>query len=188
MLRLAGVGEEASVLDGPVATVRQRLPWLVVNLFTASLSALVISFFESTIAALVALAAVMPIVSSTGGIAGTQALAVAVRALATRDLTSSNARRVVLRELQAGALNGLALAILLGIAGTVLLGDPWMGLVLALAMVVNQIVAALGGVLVPLSLERMGLDPALASGTFVTTLTDVMGYLAFLGLATVVLL
>lgn len=188
MLRLAGVGEEASVLDGPVATVRQRLPWLVVNLFTASLSALVISMFESTIAALVALAAVMPIVSSTGGIAGTQALAVAVRALATRDLTSSNARRVVLRELQAGAMNGLALAVLLGIAGTVILGDPWMGLVLALAMVVNQIVAALGGVLVPLSLERMGLDPALASGTFVTTLTDVMGYLAFLGLATAVLL
>ena len=188
MLRLAGVGEEASVLDGPIATVRQRLPWLVVNLFTASLSALVISMFESTIAALVALAAVMPIVSSTGGIAGTQALAVAVRALATRDLTSSNARRVVLRELQAGALNGLALSVLLGVAGTLILGDPWMGLVLALAMVVNQIVAALGGVLVPLTLERMGLDPALASGTFVTTLTDVMGYLAFLGLATVVLL
>jgi magnesium transporter len=188
MLRLAGVGEEASVLDGPIATVRQRLPWLVVNLFTASLSALVISMFESTIATLVALAAVMPIVSSTGGIAGTQALAVAVRALATRDLTSSNAKRVVLRELQAGALNGLALAVLLGVAGTVILGDPWMGLVLAMAMVVNQIVAALGGVMVPLTLERMGLDPALASGTFVTTLTDVMGYLAFLGLATVVLI
>lgn len=188
MLRLAGVGEEASVLDGPIATVRQRLPWLVVNLFTASLSALVISMFESTIATLVALAAVMPIVSSTGGIAGTQALAVAVRALATRDLTSSNAKRVVLRELQAGAMNGLALAVLLGIAGTVILGDSWMGLVLAMAMVVNQIVAALGGVLVPLTLERMGLDPALASGTFVTTLTDVMGYLAFLGLATMVLL
>lgn len=188
MLLLAGVGEEASVLDGPVETVRQRLPWLVVNLFTASLSALVISQFEATIAALVALAAVMPIVSSTGGIAGTQALAVAVRALATRDLTSSNARRVVLRELQAGAMNGLALSILLGVAGTLILGDPWMGLVLAMAMIVNQIVAALGGVLVPLSLERMGLDPALASGTFVTTLTDVMGYLAFLGLATMVLL
>ncbi len=188
MLRLAGVGEEASVLDGPIATVRQRLPWLVVNLFTASLSALVISRFEATIAALVALAAVMPIVASTGGIAGTQSLAVAVRALATRDLTSSNAKRVVLREVIAGAINGVVLALILGAVGTLVLGDPWLGLVLALAMITNQIVAAFGGVMVPLTLERFGLDPALASGTFVTTLTDVMGYLAFLGLATVVLL
>lgn len=188
MLLLAGVGEEASVLDGPVATVRQRLPWLVVNLFTASLSAFVISRFEATIAALVALAAVMPIVASTGGIAGTQSLAVAVRALATRDLTSSNAKRVVMRELVAGAINGVALALILGVVGTLVLGDPWMGLVLALAMITNQIVAAFGGVMVPLTLERFGLDPALASGTFVTTLTDVMGYLAFLGLATMVLL
>ncbi|MBC2834380.1 magnesium transporter [Paragemmobacter straminiformis] len=188
MLLLAGVGEEASVFDGPIATVRQRLPWLVVNLFTASLSAFVISRFEATIAALVALAAVMPIVASTGGIAGTQSLAVAVRALATRDLTSSNARRVVLREVTAGAINGVVLAVILGLVGTLVLGDPWMGLVLALAMITNQIVAAFGGVMVPLTLERFGLDPALASGTFVTTLTDVMGYLAFLGLATMVLL
>ncbi|WGV17641.1 magnesium transporter [Fuscovulum ytuae] len=188
MLRLAGVGEEASVLDGPFATVRQRLPWLVVNLFTASLSAFVISRFEATITAIVALAALMPIVASTGGIAGTQSLAVAVRALATRDLTAANARRVVLRELAAGAINGLALAAILGVAGWSIFGDPWIGAVLALAMVVNQIVAALGGVLVPLTLERFGLDPALASGTFVTTLTDVIGFLAFLGLATLVLL
>lgn len=188
MLRLAGVGEEASVLDGPVETVRQRLPWLVINLFTASLSALVISRFSDTISAIVALAALMPIVASTGGIAGTQALAVAVRALATRDLTRSNARRVVLRELAAGAINGAALAVIIGLAGGLLFQDPWLGLVLAAAMVVNQIVAALGGVLVPLTLERLGLDPALASGTFVTTLTDVMGFLAFLGLATVILL
>jgi len=188
MLRLAGVGEEASVLDGPLATVRQRLPWLVVNLFTASISAFVISRFEATITAIVALAALMPIVASTGGIAGTQSLAVAVRALATRDLTAANARRVVLRELAAGAINGLALAAIIGLAGWAIFGDPWIGGVLAMAMVVNQIVAALGGVLVPLTLERLGLDPALASGTFVTTLTDVMGFLAFLGLATLVLL
>ena len=188
MLLLAGVGEEASVLDGPLATVRQRLPWLVVNLFTASLSALVISQFTDTIATIVALAALMPIVASTGGIAGTQSLAVAVRALATRDLTASNARRVVLRELAAGALNGLALALIIGVAGGLLFWDHWLGIVLAIAMIVNQVVAALGGVLVPLTLERMGLDPALASGTFVTTLTDVMGFLAFLGLATVILI
>ncbi|MFN4193448.1 MAG: magnesium transporter [Tabrizicola sp.] len=188
MLRLAGVGDEASVNDGPVETARQRLPWLVVNLFTASLSALVISQFEATIAALVALAALMPIVASTGGIAGTQSLAVAVRALATRDLTQANAARVVWRELGAGILNGVGLALILGLAGTLIFGDWHLGLVLAMAMIVNQIVAALGGVLVPLTMTRLGMDPALASGTFVTTLTDVMGFFAFLGLATVMLL
>lgn len=188
VLRLAGVSEGSSISDGAFATARQRLPWLIVNLFTASLSALVISQFEGTLSRLVALAAVMPIVASTGGIAGTQSLAVAVRALATRDLTSANARRVIRRELGAGLMNGIGLALILGLAATMLLGEPWLGVVLGLAMITNQIVAALGGVLVPLSLERLGLDPALASGTFVTTLTDVMGYLAFLGLATVLLL
>jgi magnesium transporter len=188
MLRLAGVGEESSISDGAVATARQRLPWLIVNLFTASLSAVVISQFEATIAAIVALAALMPIVASTGGIAGTQSLAVSVRALATRNLTASNARRVVLRELGAGLLNGLGLAVILGVAGALIFGQPMLGLVLGLAMIANQVVAALGGVLVPLTLEKMGLDPALASGTFVTTLTDVMGFFAFLGLATVLLL
>lgn len=187
ILRLAGVGEESSISDSVLETVRQRLPWLVANLFTASLSAVVISQFQATISSLVALAALMPIVASTGGIAGTQSLAVAVRALATRDLTASNARRVVLREIGAGVVNGLSLAMLLGVAGAVIFGHPALGLVLGLAMIVNQMVAALGGVMVPLTLERMGLDPALASGTFVTTLTDVMGFFAFLGLATWVL-
>lgn len=115
-------------------------------------------------------------------------VAEAVRALAARDLTASNARRVVLRELAAGAMNGVALAVVIGLAGWGLFGDPWIGAVLAAAMIVNQIVAALGGVLVPLTMDRMGLDPALASGTFVTTLTDVMGFLAFLGFATLVLI
>ncbi|WP_054007600.1 magnesium transporter [Cypionkella psychrotolerans] len=188
MLRLAGVGDDSSLSDGVWATAKQRLPWLVVNLFTASISAFVISRFESTIASLVTLAALMPIVASTGGIAGTQSLAVAVRALATRSLTSANAKRVVLRELVGGLLNGLALACLLGLAGTVIFGDWKLGLVLGAAMITNQLVAAMGGVLVPLGLHRLDLDPALASGTFVTTLTDVLGYLAFLGLATLVLL
>jgi magnesium transporter len=173
MLRLAGVGEDSAMSDGPLATVKQRLPWLVVNLFTASISAFVISRFEGTIAAIVSLAAVMPIVASTGGIGGTQSLAVSVRALATRDLTSANAARVVRRELMAGLLNGLGLALILGLGGALVYGEPRLGVVLGLAMIVNQIVAAL--------------DPALASGTFVTTLTDVMGYLAFLGLATVLM-
>ena len=126
----------------------------------------------------------MPIVASTGGIAGTQSLAVAVRALATRDLNRSTAPRVIRRELIAGVLNGLGLALILGLVGMLVFGDPRLGAVLAMAMIVNQIVAALGGVLVPLTLERFGLDPALASGTFVTTLTDVMGFMAFLGFAT----
>jgi magnesium transporter len=188
ILRLAGVGDESSLSDGSFATARQRLPWLVVNLLTASLSALVISRFEATITAIVTLAALMPIVASTGGIAGTQSLAVSVRALATRDLTQSNARRVVLRELGAGLLNGLALALILGLVGAALFGDVKLGVVLGSAMICNQVVAALGGVMVPLTMSRMGLDPALASGTFVTTLTDVMGFLAFLGFATLMLL
>ncbi len=188
ILHLAGVGGESSISDGAVATARQRIPWLVVNLFTASMSAFVISRFESTIAQLVTLAAVMPIVASTGGIAGTQSLAVAVRALATRDLTNSNARRVVMRELGAGILNGLGLSVILGLGALAVFGQPMLGVVLGLAMIVNQIVAAMGGVMVPLGLEKLGLDPALASGTFVTTLTDVMGYLTFLGLATMLML
>ena len=188
ILRLAGVSEESSVSDGALATARQRLPWLIVNLFTASLSAVVITQFEATIAQLVALAALMPIVASTGGIAGTQSLAVAVRALATRDLTSANARRVVWRELGAGIVNGFGLAAILGVAGWAIFGDPMLGAVLGMAMICNQIVAALGGVLVPLTMNRLGMDPALASGTFVTTLTDVMGFFAFLGFATIFLL
>ncbi|KPQ08195.1 MAG: magnesium transporter MgtE [Rhodobacteraceae bacterium HLUCCA12] len=188
MMRLSGVVMEESVSDTALTTARQRLPWLVVNLFTASLSAVVITQFEATIQSLVILAALMPIVASTGGIAGTQSLAVAVRALATRSLTTANARRVVRREMGAGLLNGLGLAIVLGAGSWLVLGEPLLGVVLGLAMVCTQIIAALGGVLVPLGMNRLGMDPALASGTFVTTLTDVMGFFAFLGFATIVLL
>lgn len=187
-LRMARVSDESHVTDGPLQTARQRLPWLVINLFTASLSALVISRFEATLTQLVILAALMPIVASTGGIAGTQSLAVAVRALATRELTSTNARRVILRELVAGMLNGIGLAVILVLAGTLILGAPQIGMVLGMAMICNQIVAAMGGVLVPLGLSRLGLDPALASGTFVTTMTDMMGFFAFLGLSSWILI
>lgn len=188
ILRLSGVVMEASVSDSALTTARLRLPWLVVNLFTASLSAVVITQFEATIESLVILAALMPIVASTGGIAGTQSLAVAVRSLATRSLTSANARRVVWRELGAGVLNGIGLALVLGFGGWLIFGDTVLGAVLGMAMICNQIVAALGGVLVPLTMNRLGMDPALASGTFVTTLTDVMGFFAFLGFATIFLL
>jgi magnesium transporter len=188
MLRLAGVGDDSSIQDGVLETVKSRIPWLFVNLLTANLSALVISRFDTTIEAIVALAALMPIIASMGGNAGTQSLTVAVRALATRNLTGANALRVVRREAAVGAINGAAFAILMGGVGALVLGMPLLGVVLALAMVINLIVAALAGILVPLGLDRLGLDPALASGTFVTTMTDVVGFFAFLGLATVMLL
>lgn len=187
-LKLAGVGEESSLSDGVLDTVRQRVPWLLVNLVTANVAAFVISRFSGTIESIVALAALMPIVASMGGNAGTQSLAVAVRALATKDLTSSNAGRVVGREAAVGLINGVVFATIMGLVGLWAYGSPMLGVVLAAALVINLLVAALGGVLVPLALDRLRLDPALAAGTFVTTLTDVIGFLAFLGLATWILL
>jgi magnesium transporter len=186
ILRLAGVGDEA-LSDPVLAIARARIIWLLVNLGTAILAAFVISRFERSIEALVALAVLMPIVASMGGNAGTQSLTVAVRALATRDLTRSNALRVVRREALVGLVNGVTLAAVLGL-GTGLVFGWALGGVIATALVVNLFVAALAGVFVPLGLERLGIDPALASGTFVTTVTDVVGFFAFLGLATVILL
>ena len=188
MLRMAGVSDDASVSDGVIETLKGRLPWLFVNLLTANLAAFVISRFEATISAIVVLAALMPIVASMGGNAGTQSLTVAVRALATRDLTSSNALRVVRREATVGLLNGAVFAALMGMVGWLVFGWPMLGLVLGIAMIINLLVAALAGVVVPLTMNRLGADPALASGTFVTTVTDVVGFFAFLGLATWMLL
>ncbi len=188
MLRMAGVGEESSLSDGVWDTLRQRFPWLAVNLVTANIAAAVIGLFESTIVVIVALAALMPIVASMGGNAGTQSLTVAVRALATRDLTPSNASRVVRREIMVGLFNGLAFALVMGGVAWVLYGRDWLlAVVIGAALVINLVVAAMAGVLVPLVLNRLKQDPALASGTFVTTVTDVVGFFAFLGLATLVL-
>ncbi|MBK5945897.1 magnesium transporter [Rhodobacter veldkampii DSM 11550] len=188
ILRFAGVGEDSSLSDTVLETVRQRTPWLLVNLLTANVAAVVISQFSGTIEAIVALAALMPIVASMGGNAGTQSLAVAVRALATKSLTSSNAGRVVRREAMVGAINGLFFALIMGAVGYLAYGSAMLGVVLGMAMLINLVVAALAGVLVPLMLERFNLDPALASGTFVTTMTDVIGFFAFLGLATLILI
>ncbi len=188
MLRLAGVDEESSIVDGVWDTVKARLPWLAISLGTANIGALVIAQFEATIAAVVVLAALMPIVAAMGGNAATQSLTVAVRALATRDLTGANAWRVVRRELAVGIINGTVFALVMGAGAWVLFGAPLMGAVIGLALIVTLIVAALSGVLVPLLLNRFGFDPALSSGTFVITMTDVMGFFAFLGLATVILL
>lgn len=188
ILRLAGVGEESSLSDSVAETSRMRLPWLAVNLGTAILASAVIALFEATIAQFVALAVLMPIVASMGGNAGTQALTVAVRALATRDLTGANTWRVIRRELAVGLLNGLVFAVVMGVISLLWFGSPAIGWVIAAAMVINLVVAGLAGVGIPVLLERTGVDPALASGTFVTTVTDVVGFFVFLGLAGMVLL
>ena len=187
ILRLAGVGE-GSLADRVMATTKQRFPWLAVNLATAILASLVIAQFEATIAEFVALAVLMPIVASMGGNAGTQSLTVAVRALATRDLTGSNVWRVIRREVLVGLVNGLAFALIMAVVGILWFGSPMLGAVIAVAMVINLVVAGLAGTVIPVLLEKAGIDPALASGAFVTTVTDVVGFFAFLGLAATVLL
>lgn len=187
ILRLAGVSGEESLSDRTLETVRQRLPWLGVNLFTAILASGVISQFEAILAQIVALAVLMPIVASMGGNAGTQSLTVAVRAIATKDLTGSNVWRVVRREAFAGLLNGMIFAVVMGVVGLIWFGTPMLAVVIAVAMVVNMVVAALAGILIPVGLEKLGVDPALASGAFVTTVTDVVGFFAFLGLAALLL-
>jgi magnesium transporter len=188
ILRLAGVGEESSLSDTVAETARQRLPWLAVNLLTAILASLVIALFEDTIGKFVALAILMPIVASMGGNAGTQSLTVAVRALATKDLTGANVWRVIRREALVGLLNGLVFAVVMGVVSLIWFGSPILGYVIAAAMVINLMIAGLAGTIIPIALERAGVDPALASGTFVTTVTDVVGFFAFLGLAGVMLL
>lgn len=187
VFRLAGVGEE-SLSTSTLQIVKRRFPWLGVNLATSIIASIVISLFEDVLSAIVALAVLMPIVASMGGNAATQSMTVAVRALATRDLTSSNALRVVRRESVAGLLNGVIFAVVMGIVGYIWFGSIMLGVVIGAAMIVNLLVAGFSGVLVPIALDKIGIDPALASGSFVTTVTDVVGFFAFLGLASMVLL
>lgn len=187
ILRLAGVGE-SSLTDRVIDTTKRRFPWLAVNLATAILASLVIAQFEATIAQFVALAVLMPIVASMGGNAGTQSLTVAVRSIATKDLTGANVWRVIRREVLVGLVNGVIFAVVMGIVGVLWFGSPVLGLVIAIAMVINLVVAGLAGTVVPVILERMNVDPALASGAFVTTVTDIVGFFAFLGLAGIMLL
>ncbi|HRO33261.1 MAG TPA: magnesium transporter [Brevundimonas sp.] len=187
ILRLAGVRDEDRGSSVP-EIVRGRAPWLVINLATAALGASVIAWFGATIEQIVALAALMPIVSALGGNAGTQSLTVTVRALATRELNSSNARRTFVRELMVGLANGLVLAPLIGVAAGLWAWDWRMGAVIAVAMVLNLLVAATVGVLTPLTLSKLKQDPAVSSAVFVTATTDFFGFLIFLGLATAVLL
>ncbi|NGX17170.1 magnesium transporter [Wenzhouxiangella sp. XN24] len=188
ILRLAGVSEESSLSDPIWDTTRGRFVWLFINLLTAIFASFVISMFEAEIDALVALAVLMPIVASMGGNAGTQSMTVAVRALATRELTGKNARRVLWREVVVGVLNGCAFGIIMSLVAGFWFGLPMLALVIAVAMMLTLAAAAFAGIVLPLALDRMGVDPALASGPFVTTVTDVVGFFAFLGLASLVLL
>ena len=187
ILRLGGVGDEA-VTDTVLDTARGRASWLFLNLLTAIAASLVIGLFDASIEKMVALAVLMPIVASMGGNAGTQTLTITVRALATQELLPVNAARLVYREFGVGLLNGMVFAIFTGIIGGVWFGDNLLGMVLAAAMIVNLVVAALAGILIPIGLNRVNIDPALASSVFVTTVTDVIGFFAFLGFATLFLL
>ncbi|MEC9368370.1 MAG: magnesium transporter [Pseudomonadota bacterium] len=180
--RLGGVGDEA-ISDTVWTTTRGRFTWLLINLGTAVLASWVISLFDATIEQMVALAVLMPIVASMGGNAGTQTMTVAVRALATRDLGRINAMRVITREMIVGLLNGLLFAVIMAAVAYFWFGSDLLGLVIGAAMVVNLLVAGLFGILIPIALDEAGIDPAIASGVFVTTVTDVVGFFAFLGLA-----
>lgn len=180
---LGGVKADEELSDSVWYIARSRFSWLFVNLLTAILASAVIGLFEGQIEKMVALAVLMPIVASQGGNAGTQTMTVAVRALATRDLGPGNAWRIVRREVAAGLINGLAFAVIMGCVAVAWFGLPDLGLVIGLAMVIVLAAAALGGIVIPLALDRLGVDPAVSSGPFVTTVTDVVGFFAFLGLA-----
>ena len=182
-LRLAGAGD--GDINEPIRlTVRTRFVWLVINLGTAMIAAAVVGLFESEIAKFALLAALMGIVSGMGGNAGTQTLAVVVRALATNQLTSSNTVRMIFREFRIAFANGVLLGGLIGVGTALIYGNPMLGLVFGLAILINNLVAGLSGVLVPVGLERAGVDPAVSSAVFVTMMTDCMGFFTFLGLAT----
>jgi magnesium transporter len=182
-LLLSGAGVEGDINEPVADSYKARVRWLIANLGTALVASTIISFFEGAIARMVALATLMPIVAGVGGNAGTQTLAVTVRALATNQLTQSNRWRAVWRELRVALLNGASVAVVIGVGVSIAFGNPALGAVIAAAMMTNIVIAGLAGVLVPLTLERAGADPAVASSVFVTMTTDSMGFLVFLGLA-----
>ncbi|MES2906317.1 MAG: magnesium transporter [Pseudomonadota bacterium] len=181
---LGGVNADEEISDNVFRIAFGRFNWLFINLLTAIAASAVIGLFQSSLQKMVALAVLMPIVASQGGNAGTQTMTVAVRALATRELRRSNAMRVVLREGAVGLFNGLAFAAIVGVIAGAWFQDVQLGLVIAFAMLANLLAAAFAGVLVPIAMDRMKVDPAVASGTFVTTVTDIVGFFAFLATAT----
>ncbi len=184
---LGGVAGE-TLSDSAPAAARGRFVWLVVNLLTAILASAVIALFDSAIEQMVALAILMPIIASMGGVAGIQTLTIAVRAIATNDLVPANSWRIIRRELIIGILNGLAFAVLLAAVGVLWFGSYGLGGILFAAVIFNMVIAALAGILIPIGLRRVGVDPAIASGVLLTAITDVAGFFAFLGLAAWLLL
>ncbi|WP_373086762.1 magnesium transporter [Sneathiella sp.] len=187
ILRLGGVSED-DLFGSILSTSRARFPWLFVNLLTAIAASIAISFFDATLEAIIALAVLMPIVASMGGNAGTQTLTVVVRAIATKELTSANMIRILSKETIVALVNGAIFAILIGGIAWAWFGEIRIGIIISIAMVINILVAGISGMLVPVMLEKMKVDPAIASSVFVTTVTDIVGFVAFLGLATMVLL
>ncbi|MBN9074273.1 MAG: magnesium transporter [Rhizobiales bacterium] len=183
LMRMGGVGDE-ELSDRVLTTSRLRVPWLLVNLVTAFVAASVIGLFDHTIEKIVALAVLMPIVAGMGGNAASQTMTVTVRALATKDLDIYNAGRIIRREMGVGFINGIVFAMLIGLVAWLWFNDPNIGGVIACAMIINMFAAALGGIVIPLVLDRFGADPAVASAVFVTAVTDIVGFFSFLGLAT----
>ena len=181
---LGGVGREEELSDPVWFVARGRFNWLLVNLATAFLASSVLRLFEGELQKMVALAVLAPIVASQGGNAATQTMTVVVRALARHELSSANAARIILREVLVALVNGLAFAVITGVAAAAWFKVPDLGVVIGLAMICNLLAAALGGILVPLALHRFHADPAISSGVFVTTVTDVVGFFSFLGIAT----
>ena len=186
-LKLGGVSE-SDINRSTVATAWSRSTWLFINLLTAFLASFVIGMFEDSIERIVALAILMPIVASMGGNAGTQSLAVMIRALATKEVSAANVWRVIGKECMVGILNGIVFAIVLGISVVWWFDDRMLGAIISVSLILNLFVAALFGALIPVTLSRFGLDPAPGAGVVLTTVTDVVGFMAFLGLATLLLL
>jgi magnesium transporter len=181
---LAQVSPDAEVFSPIPRTVRNRLPWLYINMFTALAASSVVALFEGTIARVALLAAFMPIVAAQGGNAGNQTMTIVVRSLALGEMNLSDAWQVLRHELVVGILHGLVLGLSIGLIAWLWKGNPFLGMVIGLAMIANLIISALVGVLVPTTLKRLNIDPALASSVFVTAATDIMGFALFLGLAT----
>ncbi|HEV2552176.1 MAG TPA: magnesium transporter [Bosea sp. (in: a-proteobacteria)] len=183
--QLGGVNADEELSDPVRQIARSRFSWLFVNLFTSFLAAAVMSLFEAQLSQVVALAILAPVVASQGGNAATQTMTVAVRALATQQLGGWNLRRFFTREMIVGLINGVGFALITGLVAALWFGSQGLGVVIAIAMVVNLLAAAMAGVLIPVLLDRFGIDPAVASGTFVTTVTDVVGFFSFLGVAAI---
>ena len=187
ILKLGGI-VQTDIFEAITSTIKSRFSWLLINLLTAIAASIVIAFFQVSIEKIVALAVLMPIVASMGGNAGTQTMTVVIRAIATKELTPTNTFKIISKEIFVAGINGIILAIIIGLISSYWFKDNMLGIIIALAMIINLIIAGLVGATIPITLNRMKIDPALASGVILTTITDVFGFLSFLGLATIFLI